>query len=339
LGTNSFQVEISPGCSGYEGIGLIVVVLSVFLWWYRSELRFPRAILLLPIGVAVIWFVNAARIAALIVIGTSLSPSIAAGGFHSQAGWIAFNIISLGLIAIVWSSDFFLKSTASNPASIGRADYPAAPYLVPFLVLVATVMITNAVSAGGFDRLYFVRVLTTAGALAFFANRYRDLGLLGLSSSWPWAPVIIGVAVFALWMFLEPLSGVSDADRLAQSAGINGMAPMLAAIWILFRMLGSVIIAPVVEELAFRGYLTRRLIVEEFDSLPLGTFSWFACLASSLSFGLMHGRWIAGSLAGILFAVALYRRGRLMDAVVAHATANGLVTLYVLATGNWAAWS
>jgi membrane protease YdiL (CAAX protease family) len=54
---------------------------------------------------------------------------------------------------------------------------------------------------------------------------------------------------------------------------------------------------------------------------------------------LLHGRWLAGTVAGLLFAAALYRRGRLMDAVVAHATANALITAYVLTTGQWSIWS
>jgi CAAX prenyl protease-like protein len=91
--------------------------------------------------------------------------------------------------------------------------------------------------------------------------------------------------------------------------------------------------------LAFRGFLTRRLVAEDFESIPLGRFGWFSFVLSSFAFGLLHGRWLAGTMAGMLFAWALYRRGRVMDAVLAHATANGLLTIYVLGTQNWAAWS
>ena len=40
----------------------------------------------------------------------------------------------------------------------------------------------------------------------------------------------------------------------------------------------------------------------------------------------------------LLYAIALYRRGELADAVVAHATTNALLTAYVLAMGSWAVW-
>jgi hypothetical protein len=39
------------------------------------------------------------------------------------------------------------------------------------------------------------------------------------------------------------------------------------------------------------------------------------------------------------YALALYRRGSLTDAVVAHATTNALLAAYVLTTGSWALWT
>ncbi len=50
LGTRTFQVEIAKECAGYEGIGLMWVTLGAYLWVFRARLRFPHALLLLPIG-------------------------------------------------------------------------------------------------------------------------------------------------------------------------------------------------------------------------------------------------------------------------------------------------
>ena len=70
--------------------------------------------------------------------------------------------------------------------------------------------------------------------------------------------------------------------------------------------------------------------------MPLGRFHWLAFLGSSILFGAMHGGyWFAGTLAGMLFAFALYRRGRIADAILAHATTNTLLAIYVFATGKW----
>ena len=109
--------------------------------------------------------------------------------------------------------------------------------------------------------------------------------------------------------------------------------------WITFRVLAAVATVPIAEELAFRGFLMRRLLSQDFESVSFRRFSWFALLVSSLAFGLMHGGyWIAGSVAGILFGMAVIRRGRIGEAVVAHATANALLAAYVLAYHKWHLW-
>jgi membrane protease YdiL (CAAX protease family) len=53
----------------------------------------------------------------------------------------------------------------------------------------------------------------------------------------------------------------------------------------------------------------------------------------------MHGAdWPRATLAGAAFALALYQRRRLSDAIVAHATINACLAGYVIATGSWTEW-
>jgi len=111
-----------------------------------------------------------------------------------------------------------------------------------------------------------------------------------------------------------------------------------AGLWLLARVLGSVVVVPIAEELAFRGYLLRRLIAADFTAVSPKQFTVFSFLVSSVAFGLLHGRWLAGILAGMIYALAQYRRGELSDAVVAHAVTNGLLAAYVLLAGQWAFW-
>jgi CAAX prenyl protease-like protein len=113
----------------------------------------------------------------------------------------------------------------------------------------------------------------------------------------------------------------------------------LAVAWISFRVIGSVLIASIAEELAFRGYLVRKLVAKDFESVPPGHFTWFSFIASSVLFGLLHQRLLAGTLAGAGFALALYRRGYLSDAVLAHMTSNALIAVAVLYTGYWSLWT
>jgi exosortase E/protease (VPEID-CTERM system) len=328
IGVDGFRVMIGHECSGFEGIGLVLALLAGYFWVFRQSLRWPRAYLLLPLGAMLIWSLNAVRIAALVLIGAWASPSVAMGGFHSQAGWLAFLGVSLGLVAISRRSSFFAADLEAT-VEVDRSN-PTLSFLGPFLVVLATALVTGAFSSG-FDALYGLRVLT--GGLALWHFR-RDFA--GLLRGWSWGGIAIGVVAFVLWAALEPAS--TESARSLRSA-VQAMPRGQGWAWIVLRVIGSVAIVPLVEELAFRGYLTRRLISVDFESVPLGRFSWLSLLISSAAFGLLHGRWLAGMLVGVIYALALYRRGKLGDAILAHAVTNALIATTVLATGDWAMWA
>ena len=93
------------------------------------------------------------------------------------------------------------------------------------------------------------------------------------------------------------------------------------------------ITVPIAEELTFRGYLLRRLLSANFDDLSTLRFTGLSCVVSSVLFGALHGRWLAGTVAGLCPAWALYRRGRVDDAILAHAITNALITADVLILG------
>ena len=329
LGTASFQVEISYACSGIEGIALITIFLAIYLWLFRKELRFPQAFWLFPLGIIVIWLANAVRIAMLIAIGTSFSPELALQSFHKQAGWIAFTLIAVGAIALSNRMRFFTVTKTDLP--VIRASKPlAAALLVPLLVLMAATMVTSAFSSS-FDVLYPLRVVAVAIALCYFRKSYNGLGW-----KWTWQAPAIGTAVFIMWMLMEPNV---DSSKTALSQGLAELTSGSAAVWLLFRVLGSVIIVPLAEELAFRDYLMRKLIAKDFENVPLGQFSWFSFILTSVLFGLLHERWVAGTLAGMGYALALYHRRQFSDAVVAHMTTNTLIAIFVLAQSKWSLWS
>ncbi len=52
VGLGEFAVIIDHSCSGYEGVGLMLVFLGVYMWSQRQSLRFPQVLWLLPIAVA-----------------------------------------------------------------------------------------------------------------------------------------------------------------------------------------------------------------------------------------------------------------------------------------------
>ncbi len=328
VGTTSYPVEITYACSGIEGISLIVVFLAVYLWLFRENLRFPQVFWLFPMAMIAIWLANSVRIALLIAVGSSISPEIAGMGFHAQAGWIAFTLISIGAIALTHHMHFFSLAQPKQE-TVKPNDHLSTALLAPFLAQMAALMLTSAFSSN-FDWLYPARILLITGILYYYRKTYRKL-----FSSWNWQAPAIGVLVFIIWMLLE--SGDHNNGVLL-SQNLGKLSSEWAIIWLMFRTFGSAIVIPLAEELAFRGYLLRKLIAKDYENVEPGRFSWPSFIISSLCFGLLHDRWFAGTLAGMGYAVALYRRGQVGDAVVAHITTNALIAFLVLTQGKWFLW-
>jgi exosortase E/protease (VPEID-CTERM system) len=328
IGTPQFLARVSPECSGYEGVGLMCVFLTAFFWTFRQRLRFPAAWVLWPIGILGIWLSNAVRIAALILVGTYLSPAVALRGFHSQAGWLFFNLVALGLMAAALRAPLFARQPGRSRSAPPRAT-PVVPYLLPLLTLIGMNMLAAAFSAG-FDRLYPLKVLVTGAVLVGFRTCW-----LSLPWRWSWPAALKGLVVTIVWIALaeRPAPGQS-----ALAASLAELSPVQSTLWLVVRVFGATVIVPLAEELAFRGYLMRRFVSIDFDEVSYRQCPWWAVLASSLLFGLMHGRPAAGMLAGLCYALAARREDHLADAILAHAITNSLLAAFVLTTGAWWLW-
>ena len=87
------------------------------------------------------------------------------------------------------------------------------------------------------------------------------------------------------------------------------------------RLVGSAFVISVAEELFFRKWL-----------IGFAGFAWMVAL-----FAVEHDRWLVGAIAGAIYGALCLRRG-LFAAIVAHATTNLVLGLWVLRTGQWQFW-
>ena len=122
------------------------------------------------------------------------------------------------------------------------------------------------------------------------------------------------------------MSGDGGATEAVAVAGL-GAGAFVA--WAVFRMLGTILFVPMIEEFFFRGYLLARFPA---DDLRL---RWLGLGVTSALFALLHGRWVEAFLAGLVFGRVMLRRGRVSDAVQSHMAANATVALWASATGQW----
>ena len=338
LGTPQFLVFIAPECSGMEGLGLVLVFTVVWLWYFRKESRFPHALLLIPCALISVWLLNVVRISAIILIGNAGAADVAMVGFHSQAGWIGFTTVALLFsmatrkISWVQRGPAIAGATNTLPDASERGESPAtAAYLVPFLAILAASFVSRAASAS-FEWLYPLRFLAAVVALWCFRREYRHL-------DWRsgWTAPVVGVAVFFAWiaqsLFMRGGSGSS------LSTALTALPPAMRTAWIAIHIAAGIITVPISEELAFRGYLARRLLSRDFEAVPFSRLTFLAIGISSLTFGLMQGHyWIAGIIAGVAYGLLLKRRGRIGEVIVAHATSNLLLAAWVLLRGDWSFW-
>jgi len=326
VATDRFAVTIADVCSGLEGVGLMLAFCTAWLWCFRREYYFPRALLVVPVGVLLVFLLNAVRIAALVLIGDAGHERIAVVGFHSQAGWIAFNLAALG-VAVLARRNAWISRIARQPrASTGNET---AAYLMPLLVILAAGMIGHALSAG-FDLLY---PLGLVGALAVLWYYRRSYAALDLRCSWR-APAV-GTGLFFIWAGFASLLTTQSPEPLA----LSSLPAPLRAVWIGCRVLAATLTVPLAEELAYRGYLMRRLLKPRFESVPFAEVRWPALALSALAFGITHGGlWTPGILAGLAYGGLAIRTGKLGEAVVAHGTTNALLAAYVLLFGQWQLW-
>ena len=324
LGAGNFKVQVFGPCSGYEGVALIVAFLPIYMWVFRRDLRFPNVLLLFPIGIAAIWVLNALRIAVLVSVGAHVSPVVAVQGFHSEAGWISFLIVTLSCVAVSRKLPFFAAQPVRNPDRASGAQATLA-FLAPFMSLVAASILASAFAPHD-QWLYAVKVAAIGAALWWFRAVYLPL-VSGASLS----SVAIGLAVGAIWIATDPGNGLEST----LGTWLASLPVWLAAIWLCLRAFGSIALVPVAEELAFRGYLSRVLISTRFESVGFSEFRPLAFIGSTVAFGLMHQRWVAACLAGAVYALLMYRTKKLSDPIAAHVASNAAIMAWAVAMRQW----
>lgn len=323
-----FRVIIAPVCSGVDGIGLVLLFQCVWLSMARSRLRLWRALVLLPLGAAAALVANVLRIAVLVLVGASGRTELAFGGLHSKLGWILFIAIALASVAIAERLQWLQRAVARAPSKDDEPPAAVAAYLAPLLAALATALVTSIWSDGVLDLWYGARI---AAALAVLLLVRRDLPRLAFSA--PWVPTLLAAGVCAIWI---PWGG---AEGSALAANLALLSPLGRWGWIAVRVVGSCLVIPLVEELAFRGFLLPWLASPRFEDAPPRQWTWLAVILSSAAFGALHERWLLGTIAGLAFAAARLYRGRLGDAVLAHALCNVGIAIAVLLGGRWDLWS
>lgn len=177
-----------------------------------------------------------------------------------------------------------------------------------------------------FDELLFFAAIPGLAALAM---NFRPGPFLGLrapaAGSWPWI-LLAAVAAFffagGVNIFNRLLVGPELAQRFDPTRLFLDRSPFgLAAL-----VFGVVVLAPVGEEIFFRGYLLRILGARYGNTGGL--------LVTSALFALLHvnpASFLALFVLGLAFGALRLWTGSLFPSILAHAVQNGITSVVLLA--------
>jgi CAAX prenyl protease-like protein len=99
-----------------------------------------------------------------------------------------------------------------------------------------------------------------------------------------------------------------------------------------------VLVVPVMEELFWRSFLMRWIDRRDFLTLAPPRSSVAALVISSTVFALAHQLWLAGLIAGLAYGWIYRRTGNLWFPILAHASTNLLLGLWVIDQRAWSYW-
>lgn len=224
--------------------------------------------------------------------------------------------------------------------SVARPVNPALPYILPFAAFVAFLALEHLLPIDPV-LVYPLRAVTVTVLLAVFSRQVIDLRARHMFGS-----VALGVAVFVIWVAPDVLWPAYRGHWLFQNSMMGSVRtdipPALKSslLFIVFRTYGCTVMVPILEELFWRGWLSRWLIdSEDFRRVPLGAYTVASFWIGSILFASEHGPyWEVGLLAGMAYNWWMRRTRSLGDAILTHAVTNGCLSAYVLAADKWQYW-
>ncbi len=213
---------------------------------------------------------------------------------------------------------------------------------VPFAIFMLLLVVRGAVpddgSWGVVGRwLYAVTVVVVGATLAWYWRDYGELAAQTRPDAREIAlATVTGLVVFVLWINL-------DAPWMQIGTASAGFRPLDAAgglDWprIAVRWIGATLLVPVMEELFWRSFLMRWIADPTFEAVAPQRVGVKAIVLSTFIFMLAHTLWLAAIVAGLAYAALYVRTGKLWVPIIAHAVTNGVLGIWVVATGRWAFW-
>jgi hypothetical protein len=215
---------------------------------------------------------------------------------------------------------------------------PALARAAPFGAFIVALALRSALQDAPYldgRWLYLLQLIGAVALLLLFTRCYNELRR-PVSTKAALVSCFVGLVVFWMWIHAT-LPWMSVGTTAATFEPIDAQGGLR---WDLIgmRLAGAVLIVPVMEELFWRSFLMRWIDRRDFLALPPGRSSLSALLVSSVAFALAHQLWLAGLIAGLSYGWIYRRTANLWLSILAHASTNLLLGLWVIDQRAWSFW-
>ena len=173
---------------------------------------------------------------------------------------------------------------------------------------------------------YVGALLVVIGVPYLFFRGKINKELFGLKGKMKWKYPLIAVGGFGVYyiisIFLTLLMTLINPDFDISQAQDVGFESLASSSDYVLAFLALVVIAPIVEEIIFRGFL--------FGVLKKSYRFWVAAILTSLTFAIAHGAWNVGVDTFALSLVLCYLRynyDSIYPAIFLHMAKNGMAYL------------
>jgi CAAX prenyl protease-like protein len=217
-------------------------------------------------------------------------------------------------------------------------------YIIPMAVFMVFVWLGGKGDDTGhgntwYPWTYIARAVVVGVLLIAFRRAYTKIRW----NHW-WLGLIVGIAGFFQWVgmqlflqnhfpFFKPADGAFNPDLFFADSGAR---------WgfIAVRLLGASLVVPFMEELFWRDFAWRSIIApNDFKLAGVGDWDPKAFLVVPLIFAVVHGNWWATAIVWAFLVGALLAYTKSLGAcIIAHATTNLMLGLYVLYSKQWFFW-
>lgn len=211
----------------------------------------------------------------------------------------------------------------------------AVPFALYMVFLAMEGVVAEHVPGIDVRWIYPLKIAAVVAAIWYYRSSYFELSE---RPDWLWAGLLAplcGVLVFVLWVNMD-----SGWMVLGGGPGFDPRDASGAFDWLLVstRLIGAALVVPLMEELFWRSFLLRWIQMPVFLELAPAKIGLRAMLIGSVLFGIEHSLWLAGIVAGLVYAWMYRASGNLWPPIIAHAATNLTLGLWVLYSGQWQFW-